>query len=370
MTLNPVIPIIQVIHKFDRRAGPDLLVAELLHKLDRSRWSPNVFMLDFGLFDGPSLLEQTMPQDVPLHIAPWGGGKGLPAAIRAFQSLRTQTKAQVIHSHDIPSHLVSAPLFARTGPARVASLHGIVDQTKRQRQWNALMRRLLARIDHTIVSSDYVRQNVPTLPDNRVTMLMNAIDVQAITPRDAAPLARAHSTNDPLRLLCVARLSEEKGHAHLINAMSRLTDMPVHLDILGTGPMSDQIIALAEPVSNVTVHGFVEDAVGFFQRADIFALASIRESLSIGVLEAMAHGLPVLTTDVGAHPNVVGDSGSGWIAPRENPQALEAAIRDALRNPDKLPIMAKNGHTHVHAAHSMEHFVSETARIYDAALNR
>lgn len=363
-------PVLQVIHKFDRRAGPDLLVAELLHKLDRSRWSPSVFMLDFGLFDGPSLLEQTMPDDVPLHIAPWGGGKGLPAAIRAFQKLRARTKAGVIHSHDIPSHLVSLPPLARTGPARVASVHGIVDQTKRQRQWNALMRGLLARVDHTIVSSDYVRQNLPALPDNRVTLLMNAIDVKAITRRSSDPLGRTHSTDDPLRLLCVARLSEEKGHAYLIDAMSQLTDMPVQLDILGTGPLLDQITALGAPVPNVTVHGFVEDATPFFQNADIFALASIRESLSIGVLEAMAYGLPVLTTDVGAHPKVVGDSGAGWIVPRANPAALRSAIQDALAHPHKLSEMAQKGHAHVHAEHSMEHFVRATTDIYDAALAR
>ena len=209
-------PVLFVIHKFDRRAGPDQLVAGLLERLDRTRWAPSLFMLDFELFDGPSLLEETMPKDVPLRTAPWRRGKGLPAAIRAFQQMRADVQAEVIHSHDMPSHLVSVPLIGRRGPVRLASLHGIVDQTQRQRQWNALGRWLMGRMDHVFLSSDYVRSAVPNIPDQRCTMLLNAIDVSAFSAREPDRLARPFSPDDPLRLICVARVSEEKGHVHLI----------------------------------------------------------------------------------------------------------------------------------------------------------
>ncbi|MGB3555998.1 MAG: glycosyltransferase [Jannaschia sp.] len=363
-------PVIQVIHKFDRRAGPDLLVGEMLRRLDRNRWRPSIFMLDFGLFAGPSLLEEMLPPDVPLTTVPWCGGRGLPGAIRAFRAMLRRSGAQLVHSHDIPSHLVSLPTRARQGPVRIASVHGIVDQTPRQRQWNAVNRRLLRRLDHTIVSSDFVRDALSGLDPGRTTLLLNAIETDAITPRSAAPLARIHTAADPLRIVCVARLSEEKGHRYLIEAIRRLGNAPVRLDVIGTGPLLDDLRRQAADLPRVHIHGFVADATPYFRTADIFALASIRESLSVGVLEAMAYGVPVLTTDVGAHPAVVGESGAGWILPRGDPDALAHAIRSVLDAPKRLPAMAARGVAAVRAHHSMDVYVDRITGLYEAELNR
>ena len=356
-----MIPVLHVIHKFDRRAGPDVLVAELLARLDRRRWAPSVALIDFALFDGPSLLEQRLPDDVPLHRVPWGGLGGLPRAMRAMRRIHRVTGARLVHSHDIPSHLVSA---AAGGP-RVASVHGIVDQTGRQRQWNRINAALLRRADRVIVSSDPVAAALGRAIRGRQEVLLNAIDTDAIAPNPPRP---PRTPGDPLRVICVARLSAEKAHADLIEAVRLVADPRLRLDVLGTGPLLDPLRAQAGAVPGVTVHGFVEDASPWFREADLFALASIRESLSIGVLEAMAHGLPVLTTDVGAHPAVVGESGAGRVVPAGSPPALAAALRGALDDPEAFAAMGRRGRDAVVSRHSMDHFASRTAAIYAEVL--
>lgn len=156
-------------------------------------------------------------------------------------------------------------------------------------------------------------------------------------PRDAAGFCA-----DPLRLVTVGRLSPEKGHRVLLEALARL-DRAGHraftLDIIGPGPERDALLALAREhgvADRVTLAGLVPWGPALFERldaADLFVLPSLTEGLPRAMLEAMSRGLPAVATRVGGVPDVLEED--ALVAPGD-PGALAERIRGYMGRPDRL----------------------------------
>jgi glycosyltransferase involved in cell wall biosynthesis len=129
----------------------------------------------------------------------------------------------------------------------------------------------------------------------------------------AAPVDRSGRDGEAIRLLFVGRLVRTKGARDAIRALGLMREFPVVLDIVGDG--SDQAACEALTVElgltdRVRFHGRLarEQVVGFYRAADIFVFPSYREPGGNVVFEAMAHGLPLIVSDVGGPGNVVDES--------------------------------------------------------------
>ncbi len=364
------VSVVQIIHKFDRRAGPDVMLANKLAHVDAAKWRQSLLLIDFERYSGTSLLETAAPDGIDVRTVAWRRGRGLPELVRTLRAMIADSKISIVHSHDIPSHLVAT--FAQAGVSRIASVHGIVDQTFRQHIWNGLNRVLLRRATRVIFGSPQIREQFPFVADDRSDVVWNAIDTTpfASTVRNFDSLRI--SGDRPLRLVCIARLSEEKGHTYLIDAMSRVASLPVTLDIIGSGPLRASLEERIRTsgIANVRLLGFADDIVKCLRDADVYCLASIRESLPLGVLEAMATGLPVIATDVGALRQVVADNGCGVVVPPADSQALADAIARFATSPGDLARMAERGPQAVRETHSVEAYTQRTTQIYDKVIRR
>lgn len=146
--------------------------------------------------------------------------------------------------------------------------------------------------------------------------------------------------SDPPRLVYAGRLSSEKGVAVLIDALGLLARDPnvpkPHLTILGDGDERAALEARAASVGcrdRVTFAGQVdrETLSRALDVADVCVQPSLTEGFSKAWLDAMAHGLPVLASNVGAASAVIGRRGErGWLVVPGDSQALAAAIRHVL----------------------------------------
>ena len=148
---------------------------------------------------------------------------------------------------------------------------------------------------------------------------------------------------DPPRLIAVARLSKEKGSAYLLDAIALLrrggcTPLPT-VTFVGDGPERS---ALEARVAELGCRGVVtftgqltrRELSAQFGRADLCVQPSLTEGFSKVWLEAMAHGLPVLSSDVGAAAAVIGRAGErGWLVPPGDVPSLAAALRRVLAGP-------------------------------------
>lgn len=157
---------------------------------------------------------------------------------------------------------------------------------------------------------------------------------------DAAPLARG-SAGPAVNLLCVATLTPRKGHAVLIAALAGIRDLNWRLTCAG-GAQFDP--GCARAIRNaVAVHGLtgritLAGEVGpvklnvLYDTADIFVLASFFEGYGTVLSEALARGLPIVSTTGGAIPVTV-PRGAGLLVEPGNREQMAAALRRALNDP-------------------------------------
>ncbi len=160
-----------------------------------------------------------------------------------------------------------------------------------------------------------------------------------VTPAVSSSVARAI----PPLILSVGLQARRKGHDVLLHALSRITDLDWQAEIVGRAHEPDTARALRELcvalglTDRVTIAGEVEQPVldALYRRASVFALATRYEGYGIVFAEAMGHGLPIVSTRVGAVPGTVPPE-AGHLVPVDDPEALAGAIRrlltdDALR---------------------------------------
>jgi glycosyltransferase involved in cell wall biosynthesis len=138
-------------------------------------------------------------------------------------------------------------------------------------------------------------------------------------------------------VLFLGQVNLRKGIPYLLEAAKLLTGENIQIDRAGPIGIADQFVVKAPP--NVRFHGAVtRDRVReFYKRADIFVLPTISDGFALTQLEAMAHGLPVITT-----PNcgrVVTEGLDGFIIPPRNAAALANCLKTLLEDPERLQAM-------------------------------
>ena len=142
----------------------------------------------------------------------------------------------------------------------------------------------------------------------------------------------------------------------MVEAFALLGDLPdAELHLLGDGPLRDAIqqgVRRLGLEQRVRLHGASLDVPRFLSGMDVFVLSSVLEGLPLAVLEAMATGLPVVSTKVGGVPEVCPEGDVAFYAPPSNPQALAAAMRQAANSP-KLAEMGETARRLVTERHSL-----------------
>jgi glycosyltransferase involved in cell wall biosynthesis len=148
-----------------------------------------------------------------------------------------------------------------------------------------------------------------------------------------------------LVILCMARLAADKGIQYLIEAATTLprTGRQLQIVIAGDGPARDRLEKLAANLNvrdRVRFLGFREDVGDLLAAADLVVLPSLREGLSISLLEAMAAGKPIIATSIGSQREVASHADMARLVPAASAAALSEAI---VRLADNPPLMARLG---------------------------
>ncbi|MDX6536351.1 MAG: hypothetical protein QOD37_692 [Gaiellales bacterium] len=198
--------------------------------------------------------------------------------------------------------------------------------------------------------------------DDHVRVVPNSVDLR----RMGEPAVRAP---EPALVTSVARLIEKKGLEDLVAACAILRgrDVPVQLEIAGDGPLREELAAaataggLGEVLRGALPHEQVRE---LFQRATVFCLPCVvassgdRDGLPTSVLEAMALGVPVVTTDVNGLTETVIDGETGLIVPEHDPAALADALERILADPALATMLSQNARVHVEQGFSLEQSVT------------
>jgi glycosyltransferase involved in cell wall biosynthesis len=263
-------------------------------------------------------------------------------------------------------------IVARSFGARVLyQVHGgaLPQQFLRGRALTAFLRWTLRLPDAIVVLAQSELEAYRRLvPAQQLLTLPNAID--------CAPYARvSRSRSDPaqpLKLAYVGRLIRSKGVFEAVQAMSiaKRHGIKASLVIAGSGPEESALRDYADKLgvaSDVRFTGPVcgHRKIGMLAQSDAFVLATYHpEGLPYALLEAMAAGLPVITTRIGAIPDVVADGVHGFFVPGRDPDAIYRALVALSADRDLLARMSAACRARIAAAYSMERLSDQFSRLY------
>jgi colanic acid/amylovoran biosynthesis glycosyltransferase len=196
---------------------------------------------------------------------------------------------------------------------------------------------------------------------DRVRVVPNSVDLGRLS-------VQANGRGEPV-VLAVARLIEKKGLGDLVAACGLLTarGVPLRLELAGTGPLRSALAAAAAQRGvPVVFHGALphERVRALYRRATVFCLPCViaasgdRDGLPTSVLEAMASGVPVVTTAVNGLAEAVLHERTGLVVPERDPEALAAALERVLSDPQLAARLARAGRAHVEERFSLERSVT------------
>ncbi|TXD34770.1 glycosyltransferase [Lujinxingia vulgaris] len=298
-----------------------------------------------------------LPPEVSLHILDVRRVlKVIPHLARQIRRL----KPDIIVSRPYRSNLLmlAAAELARSRAARILIVDNTTTQemalasgTARGRLTNlvdlGLMRRLYPRAFKIVVVSrgsadDLV--HLLELPDAMVEVIYNPVEIDHIQTLAEEPVEHPWLDDAIPLLMTAGRLAKQKDHPTLIRALHKLNQTrPTRLMIFGQGPDQAALEALIDELDlqdRVALMGFTPNPFPFMAAADAFVLSSAWEGLGNVLIEAMAVGTPVLSTDCPHGPAELLASGlHGELTPVGDATALAHAIErtlDAPRDPERL----------------------------------
>ncbi|HUG27808.1 MAG TPA: glycosyltransferase family 4 protein, partial [Gemmatimonadales bacterium] len=187
----------------------------------------------------------------------------------------------------------------------------------------------------------------------KIRLVPNGIDLQRFAPNGRPPAS-------PFRILCVARLVEKKGHAVLLEACRLLKErgLDFQCDLVGKGALRPQLQAqIRRDDLQERVHLLGPATQGevraHYHRAHLYVLPCLvaadgnRDGLPVSLVEALACGLPVVSTPVTGIPEVVRDGENGLMVPSNDATALADAITGLIQNRDRYETLRQQARASV-----------------------
>ncbi len=211
----------------------------------------------------------------------------------------------------------------------------------------------------------------------RGVVIANGIDVSLFRPASdderASSRKRLGLTADGPVILCVAAALERKGWPELLAALARLGPNPPPLIAVTTGhgdlvlrELRDEIAPGVTMVERRDLDAAALSEV--YRAADIFCLPSHGEGMSNAVLEALACGLPVVTTPVGGHPEVIEPGVDGELVPVRSVGALSGVLGDLVADPERRTRMGRAARSRAEAIGTSAENGGRVARLFNAVL--
>jgi glycosyltransferase involved in cell wall biosynthesis len=292
-----------------------------------------------------------------LHFLPRPWGPRLVFA-RAVWSLLRALHPRVIHLHfSAPALPVIAAGPLESGGVRVMHWHNPPQVTAIP----MVLADAIARPQHVAVSAGVAGAIARLHPGarGRLRVLPNAVAFpEGITPPRGTDL------------VTIAAFRTQKDPDTLLNALSLLSargwDGVLHW--IGTGPDEERVQARAQTAAlreRIRFHGSVDDPSDLLRTAAVFVLSSHFEGQPYAVLEALAHGRPVVATDLPGVREILRGQAACWCAPPGDAAALAAKLADVLRDVDAAGNAARLLREDLRAEHSLETWTGRLLSWYE-----
>jgi len=325
--------------------------------------------------------EKAKQYHFPVTLFPCNGRLDLKTVISIRRFLEKQNIG-IIHTHGYKSNLYALAASMGKSLPRVATCHNWLGDDPKMKFYARLDKFFLNRFDRVIAVSDSVKQEIlnHNISANKVLTICNGIDTNRFNnPKKVESARREFGIVKGCKVIgTVGRLSEEKGHIHLLNAAKKVVQKypKIVFLIVGDGPLRNDLGRKASamgqtrhlekngPESPFIFTGVRSDMPAIYSLMDIFVLPSLTEGLPMVLLEAMASQKPIVATTVGAVPRVIEHDHSGVLVQPGDAKELAKAITDLLANPQKAHRLAEHARDKVKQQFSSERMAEKYVKVY------
>ena len=336
--LTPIRPVVAVLATVVEFGGIERVLLNLFEYI-----GPYVALLPI-LFTRPEAMESVFFErlqhfSLPSQTIFVNGSalKYLNPVRNVFETVKLLKKwpIDLIHTHGYRADIIGLIASRQLRVPVVSTCHGFVPTNRRVRLYNRIDAMLLRRFDRVVAVSERMKRDLiqEGIAEERLTVVTNVVQLPVLPQGDKRAEARRRFGISPADLVFgfVGRLSEEKGLSYLLAAAGHLLErqQPWRLLIVGDGPQKVSLEAgvhRAGLAGHAIFAGFQNDTGYCYAAMDAFILPSLTEGTPMALLEAMAHGLPVIASAVGGVPAVLRNDDNGLLIMPGDPGALAQAM--------------------------------------------
>jgi glycosyltransferase involved in cell wall biosynthesis len=355
--------------------GAERVIASLCSHLDKKRFSVTVCWRAARGAIGEELMAQGyevvgLPEVDP-HVGPY----------RRFLTLKRllhTKRVDVLHTHDTGALADAAQCRVVGATAKIVhTFHfGNYPILKKKYVW---MERCFSRLANSLVAVGFEQakqiQQALRLSSERLRVIHNGV-VEPIYDETVDPLYKYRDRPDhPLVIGSISTLIEQKGLPILLEAAAilRQRKVPCVFIIAGDGPLRPMLEEKSRQLHLTDmVHflGWVPNAAStILPHLDIFCQSSLWEANSIVLLEAMAVGLPIVTTEVGESRHVIANGQSGLIVKPRDPQALADALMLLIQQKELRGRMRRSARQTFLEKFTVDRMVAHYQHVYESLMH-
>ena len=300
-----------------------------------------------------------------------------PGLRRPFDLLRLQRFLQEREPTIVHTFLLTGSLYGRFAAmmARVPIVIGTeVNIYQRKQAAHRIAERWLMRHTDAVVASansvrDFYIDQVQADP-SRVTVIHNAVDWSQLETSMTSEQLRSETgvPSDVLLAGIIARLTEQKAHRVLFDAMAQHPDLQsLHLLVVGDGELRAELQSRGEKLGigrRLHFAGARRDLGNVLSAIDLFVMNSLWEGLPLSLILAMGAGLPVVASRVAGIPEVVEDGVTGLLVPPGGVAALGAALSRVNGDDTLRVLLGQAARTFARPRFGIETYVDSMTRLY------
>jgi glycosyltransferase involved in cell wall biosynthesis len=371
--------------------GPALHVSYLSSELDKIGYETTLVAGSVGAGEGSMEyiardrgIEPVFLPELQREISKTNDMRAVQALVRMIRQLRPH----ILHTHTAKAGAVGRTAALLAGQHRpqaiVHTFHGHVlrgyFEPAKTQAFRTVERTLARSTDALIAVSPEVRDDLVALgvaPRERIRVIRLGLDLERRTaaPPDARERERAVLGIPPERFLIgwLGRMTEIKRVDVLLGAFARLRAEGVEADLLlvGDGPLRAELEhdAAALGIADRThFAGYRSDVGPIYSAIDAVALTSANEGTPVTVIEALAAGVPAVSTDVGGVADVVPDGRAGFLVPVGDVDGIAERLQALAEDRDLRVRLGRGGAEWVRARYSVPRLVGDVDALYRALL--
>lgn len=311
------------------------------------------------------------------YVDPWN--------IRKIGKLLKKSDIDVVHAHFSRDLWVLVPALYMNKDHRTPLL--LTKHIGTMKPKTDLMHRwIYNRVDVIIGISRTIQQNIikthPVVPD-RVKCVYNGVDLDAFHFRKSDRKNVRASLKIPEDAVVVGiagRLTWWKGYREFLEMAKKVLSIRPGIWFLAVGggtigeeKEAGEIMDLAKSFNlgnHLIFTGFQKNLNSFLSAMDIFVYPAYAEAFGLVLIEAMAIGLPVVSTNCDAVPEIVVDKRTGRLIPCMNSAAVTEAVMEMLEDRDKIRRFGKAGRARVRDMFDFQKMISKTVTVYTDCIDR